>query len=45
MNPTRERKDVKTSLAYVAVAFLSRFWLHEQISLPRWAGIGLITAV
>jgi drug/metabolite transporter (DMT)-like permease len=33
-----------TSLAYVAVAFLSRFWLHEQISLSRWAGIGLITA-
>ena len=33
-----------TSLAYVAVAFLSRFWLHEQISLARWAGIGLITA-
>ena len=33
-----------TSLAYVAVAFLSRFWLHEQISLARWAGIALITA-
>lgn len=33
-----------TSLAYVAVAFLSRFWLHEQISPARWAGIGLITA-
>jgi drug/metabolite transporter (DMT)-like permease len=26
------------------VAFLSRFWLHEQISLARWAGIALITA-
>jgi drug/metabolite transporter (DMT)-like permease len=33
-----------TSLAYVAVALLSRFWLHEQISLARWAGIVLITA-
>ena len=33
-----------TSLAYVAVAFLSRFWLHEQISPARWAGIALITA-
>jgi drug/metabolite transporter (DMT)-like permease len=33
-----------TSLAYVAVAFLSRFWLHEQISPARWLGIGLITA-
>ena len=27
-----------TSLAYVAVAFLSRFWLHEQISPARWVG-------
>ena len=33
-----------TSLAYVAVALLSRFWLHEQISPARWAGIALITA-
>jgi drug/metabolite transporter (DMT)-like permease len=33
-----------TSLAYVAVALLSRFWLHEQISHARWAGIALITA-
>jgi len=33
-----------TSLAYVAVAFLSRFWLHEQISPERWLGIALITA-
>jgi drug/metabolite transporter (DMT)-like permease len=33
-----------TSLAYVAVALLSRFWLHEQISAWRWLGIGLITA-
>jgi drug/metabolite transporter (DMT)-like permease len=33
-----------TSLAYVAVAFLSQFWLHEQISAERWLGIALITA-
>ena len=33
-----------SSLAYVGIAFLSRFWLHEQISLSRWLGIGLITA-
>jgi|SRR5271156_5701765 len=32
-----------TSLAYVAVAFLSKFWLHEQISAERWLGIALIT--
>jgi drug/metabolite transporter (DMT)-like permease len=33
-----------TSLAYVAVALLSRFWLHEQISAARWLGVALITA-
>jgi drug/metabolite transporter (DMT)-like permease len=33
-----------TSLGYVGVAFLSRFWLHEQISAERWLGIALITA-
>jgi drug/metabolite transporter (DMT)-like permease len=33
-----------TSLAYVGIAFLSRFWLHEQISTSRWLGIALITA-
>ena len=32
-----------TSLAYVAVALLSKFWLHEQISPLRWLGIALIT--
>lgn len=32
-----------SSLAYVAVAFLSRFWLHEQISPARWLGIVMIT--
>jgi drug/metabolite transporter (DMT)-like permease len=33
-----------SSLAYVALAFLSRFWLQEQISIARWLGIALITA-
>jgi drug/metabolite transporter (DMT)-like permease len=33
-----------SSLAYVALAFLSRFWLREQISIARWLGIALITA-
>lgn len=33
-----------TSLAYVGIAFLSKFWLHEQISPARWLGIALITA-
>jgi drug/metabolite transporter (DMT)-like permease len=33
-----------TSLAYVAVALLSKFWLHEQISTARWLGVALITA-
>jgi len=33
-----------TSFGYIAVAFLSRFWLHEQISSARWLGIALITA-
>jgi uncharacterized membrane protein len=33
-----------TSLAYVAIAILSKFFLQEQISPARWLGIGLITA-
>ena len=32
-----------TAFGNVIVALLSRFWLHEQISLYRWAGIVLIT--
>jgi uncharacterized membrane protein len=32
-----------TALGNVIVALLSRFWLHETISLERWAGIVLIT--
>jgi len=32
-----------TAFGNVIVALLSRFWLHEQISPMRWAGIALIT--
>lgn len=32
-----------TAFGNVIVAFLSRFWLHEPISVQRWAGIVLIT--
>lgn len=32
-----------TAFGNVIVALLSRFWLHEQISVTRWAGIALIT--
>ena len=31
-----------TAFGYVVVALLSRFWLHEQLSIYRWAGIFLI---
>ena len=32
-----------TAFGNVIVAFLSRFWLHEPISVQRWTGIVLIT--
>jgi uncharacterized membrane protein len=32
-----------TALGNVIVALLSKFWLHEPISLERWTGIVLIT--
>ena len=32
-----------TAFGNVIVALLSRYWLHEPISLERWAGIVLIT--
>ena len=32
-----------TASGNVIVALLSKFWLHEPISLARWAGIVLIT--
>jgi uncharacterized membrane protein len=31
-----------TSIGYVLVALVGRFFLDEQITLARWAGIGLI---
>ena len=31
-----------TAFGYVVVALLARFWLHETITLYRWAGILLI---
>jgi drug/metabolite transporter (DMT)-like permease len=31
-----------TAFGYVLIAILSVFWLHETISLERWAGIALI---
>jgi drug/metabolite transporter (DMT)-like permease len=31
-----------TAFGYVVVALLSKFWLHEQISIYRWLGIILI---
>jgi drug/metabolite transporter (DMT)-like permease len=33
-----------TSLGYIVTAVLSKFWLHEQLSLWRWLGILFITA-
>jgi drug/metabolite transporter (DMT)-like permease len=32
-----------TAFGNVIVALLARFWLHDSISLQRWAGIALIT--
>jgi len=32
-----------TALGNIVVALLSKFWLHETISLARWTGIVLIT--
>jgi drug/metabolite transporter (DMT)-like permease len=32
-----------TAFGNVIVALFARFWLHESISLERWAGIALIT--
>jgi drug/metabolite transporter (DMT)-like permease len=31
-----------TAISYVIMALLSIFWLHEHVSLQRWAGIALI---
>jgi drug/metabolite transporter (DMT)-like permease len=32
-----------TAFGNVIVALLAKFWLHDAISLERWAGIALIT--
>lgn len=32
-----------TALGNVIVELLSRFWLHETISVERWAGVVLVT--
>lgn len=31
-----------TAISYVNMALLSIFWLHEHVSLARWAGIAFI---
>jgi uncharacterized membrane protein len=31
-----------TAFGYVVIALLGKYWLHEQLSLSRWAGIALI---
>jgi drug/metabolite transporter (DMT)-like permease len=31
-----------TAFGYVVIALMGRFWLREQLSLSRWAGIALI---
>jgi drug/metabolite transporter (DMT)-like permease len=32
-----------TSVGYIGMAFLARYFLHEQISIWRWLGILMIT--
>lgn len=33
-----------TSLGYVLLALIAKFWLHENVSTTRWVGILLISA-
>jgi drug/metabolite transporter (DMT)-like permease len=33
-----------TSLGYVLLALIAKFFLHEQVTATRWLGIGLISA-
>jgi drug/metabolite transporter (DMT)-like permease len=33
-----------TAFGYVVIALIGRFWLHEQLSWSRWAGILLIVS-
>ena len=32
-----------TSLSYVLLTLVARFWLHEHVSLSRWLGVLLIS--
>lgn len=32
-----------TSIGYVIMALLGRFFLHEHVSISRWTGVALIT--
>jgi multidrug transporter EmrE-like cation transporter len=31
-----------TAFGYVVIALIGKFWLHEHLSLSRWAGIAMI---
>ena len=33
-----------SSMGYVIMALLARFWLHEHVTATRWMGVVLITA-
>ena len=33
-----------TSLGYVLLTIIAKFWLHEQVSFTRWLGILLISS-
>jgi drug/metabolite transporter (DMT)-like permease len=33
-----------TSLGYVLLALIAKFYLHEEVTILRWVGIGLISA-
>src|SRR5947207_6967342 len=33
-----------TSLGYVLLTVIAKFWLHEQVSFTRWLGILLISS-
>lgn len=33
-----------SSLGYVLLAFIAKFYLHEKISLTRWLGIALVSS-
>ncbi|MGC2299511.1 MAG: EamA family transporter, partial [Acidobacteriaceae bacterium] len=33
-----------SSLGYVIMTFLAKFWLHEHVSPMRWLGVVFITA-